>query len=732
MTTKSDQDWDAEVERFRVCLQDAKSSDMAVQAAWARLRQSYRAAYNAVAYPHGRNESLEPFPFWAAENIEEDILERVMRIEFSSSLATCLLSRLQTIASMSDLSIYTLILYFGNSFFIKGRLLMFRKRVHIFKRSTNDTWPFTEGYKRMLCDAATLKHKAPVHTTDIPARTMPPLFTESLLSILAPENPEFERRAEAKEHKASKSSKMGLTGIPMSRKRLQGSVRSFLTNAAGPVPAEDGRDSQQRPTYDSNENARTPEERASQSQGHDAASSSGANRISHQYHWTRNSDSVLPSIESDDFASEATTSVKDERLGSSPAFPKLLTPMSESITDAQGQMCKSSSRKRAIKDEGEYLDEGYPSKRVATADSKADLLLQARDWDDETVVFIMERLAVSKPDFAIVNCLEAKTEQIVLISEKQQTLLIPFKLGNGQRLLALVILIPVNSTGQVGKQGHIQFVNPACSKEDEDRELSRVAVEFLQILGRILPSYESDTEKWYFQSNHPCPNQFVEADGGPALCLAAMSIVGGPLKAPLALQTDWMFWRHIILSSFFPEDELVQLRTRNYLKERVKRQVRRGQGMANNPLGPERSDYGTVASCQHGSSAQDLLRQRMIHAENLLQIAKEASHILNDLTDYIYDARISANIGLEMAKLRRQEQSRSWENKQTVSECLREISQKMSEQRAQDPGLEEVGESIRSLKSRLEKIHELHHCLKTGRNLISQFRRDIGDAVASR
>lgn len=132
MVNKTGQEWDAEVARFRVCLQDAKSSDETVQAAWSRLRQSYRAAFNAIAYPHSGNKDLEPFPFWAAENIEEDILERVMRIEFSSSLATCLLSRLQTIASMSDLSIYILILYFGNSFFIKGRLLMFRKRVHNF------------------------------------------------------------------------------------------------------------------------------------------------------------------------------------------------------------------------------------------------------------------------------------------------------------------------------------------------------------------------------------------------------------------------------------------------------------------------------------------------------------------------------------------------------------------------------------------------------------------------
>lgn len=581
----------------------------------------------------------------------------------------------------------------------------------------------------MLCDAATLKHKAPVDTTEIPARTMPPLFTETLLSILAPENPEFEKRAGVKEHKAAKPSKTSLTGIPITKKGLKDSVQRLSINAVGPGSADDGRESQQRPAIDSNDSTHTVKEEASQSQGYDAMSSSP---IKHQPYWTRNSDSVLPSIESDAPASDATTSVKDEQLGSSPAFSKLLTPISESTTHAHDQKRKFSSRKRPVKDEDEYLNKDNPPKRIATANSKANLLLPSRDWDDETIVFIMERLAASRPDLAILNCWEAKSDRIVQKLEEQQVLLIPFKQINGQRLLALVTLFPVNDIGQAGKQGRIQFVNPACSKQDEDRELSWVAVEFLKILGRILPSYESNTEKWHFQSNHPCPKQSVEVDGGPALCLAAMSIVGGPLKAPLSLHTDWMFWRHIILSTFFPEDDLVQQYSKGYLKQRVERQVRRGQEMVNDSLGPERSSYATFASHQHFLSPRDLLQQRMVHAANFLQIGKEASHILNNLTDYTYDARISANIGLEMAKMRRQEQSRAMENKQTVLEHLREINQMLSEERGQKPGLEELDDSIRSLKSRLEEIYELHHCLKTGRDLISRFRRDIGDAVASR
>lgn len=729
----SDQEWNAEIEKFRISLQDAKSSDATVQAAWTQLRESYRSAFNAVANPNGRNEDLEPFPFWAAENIEEDVLERVLRIEFSSELATCLLPRMRSIASMSDLSMYILILYFGKSFFVKGRLPSFQKRVHIFKRSTSNRWPFTEGYKRMLCNAAS-KRKEAVDTTEIPARGILPLFTESFLSVLAPEIPEFERRAEMKEKKAARSKKTGLTGIPMSKKNLQNSAQSSSNSAVGLDPVKDDCDSVKKPTQDSNDNAQLPLQRSTQSEEHDALTSPEANCTSHQHRWARNSDSVLPSIESDSLTSEASKSAKLKKPSSSPSLPKLLTPISESTTHSHGQKCKSSSRKRPFKEEYEHLIEDSPPKRIATANSKADLLLQSRDWDDETIMVIMKRLAASRPnDFIILSCLEAGPRQISQKFEKQQILLIPFKLGNGQLILAVVTLIPVSDIGQAGKQGYIQFLNPACSKEEENEEFSRIAVEFLQLLVRILPGYDSNTEKWHFQQNHHCPNQLVDENGGLAICLAAMSIVGGPLKAPLAMQTDWMFWRHIILSSFFTEDASVQLRTKAYLKERVERQVRRGQDMVNNRLRPYIPDYGMFVSRQHVLSPQDFLRQRMAHAESLLQIAKEAFHILNNLTDYVYDARISANIDLDMAQLQRHEQqSRPMKKGEPVLDCLAKTSQLSKGQRAQSPGLQEMDDSIKCLNSRLEEVYDLHQCLKKGRDLISHFRRDIADAVANR
>lgn len=734
LTKTSDQKWNAEFEKFRICLQDAKSSDATVQAAWAQLRQSYRSVFSAIAYPNGRNENLEPFPFWAAENIEEDALERVLGIEFSSELATCHLSRMQSIAAMSDLSMYILILYFGSSFFVRGRLPSFQKRIHIFKRSTSKSWPFTEAYKRMLCNAAASKRKEAVDTTEIPARGMPPLFTESFLSVLAPENPEFERRAEVKGKKAAKSKKTDLTGIPMSKKCLQIPAQSSSTSAAGRDPVKDDWDTENRPTQDSNDNAQIAHQRSTQSEEHDAHTPSEANCTRHQHRLVRDSDSVLPSIESDSLTSEASGGAKVKKLSSPSSFPKLLIPISESLTQSDGQKGKFSSRKRPFKEKSEHLIEENPPKRIATAKSKADLLLQSRDWDDETIMVIMKRLAASRPnDFIILSCLEASSQQISQRFEKQQILLIPFKLGNGQLLLAVVTLIPVNDIRQAGKQGYIQFLNPACSREEQNEEFSRIAVGFLQLLGRILPGYDSNTEKWHFQQNHHCPNQLVDEDGGLAICLAAMSIVGGPLKAPLATQTDWMFWRHIILCSFFPEDASVQLRTKQYLNERVERQVRRGQEMVNNPLRPYISDYGMVVSRQHAFSPQDFLRQRMAHAKSLLQVAKEVFHLLNNLTDYVYDTRISANIGLDMAKLQRQEQlSRSMKKGEPVLECLAKISQLSKEQLAQTPGLEEIADSIKCLNSRLEEVYDLHQCLKKGRDLISHFRRDIADAVANR
>ncbi|KAJ4421401.1 hypothetical protein N0V82_003782 [Gnomoniopsis sp. IMI 355080] len=732
-TDQTHQEWNTEVERFRIALQDAEASDETIQTAWARLRQSYRDTFNAVAHPNRRNEDLEPFPFWAAENIEEDILERVMRIEFSSSLATCLFSRLQSIASLSGLSIFTLILYFGNSFFTKGRLLAFRKRVYIFERSTSDTWPFTEGYKGMLREA-TLTTKAPLDTTDIPSQNMRPLFSEKLLNILAPANPEFQRGEDKNETNIAESSKTALSGIPLSKKVLSKPSQSFIADTVEDSSVRNDQGSQQTVIQDSNYYApkRVAGQNAAQSQKDDSPLPIHHTGPDQQERSTRDCNSVLPSIESDYLVSGAPTSTPgSSKVSSAPGFSRLVTPVSQVTAHTLDGKRKSSSRKRHIKEEPNCASEINPSKRVDTATSKVDLL-QTMDWDDETIILVMKQIAAIIPnDFLLVNCLGTEPEQVFpQMGGKHQTLLIPFKLKTGQRLLAVVNLIPVNGVEQPIKKSCIQYLNPACRKEDAKEALPRISADFLPLLRGILRGHSPKSSKYVLQQVYSCINQIGNEDGGLALCLAAMSVVGGLLQPPLTAQKDWMFWRHIILSSFLPENKSLQLRTKVYLEERVERQVRQIQSMRVTSHDRERPDDEVQFSRQAVVSPQERLQQRNIHAQSLLQTAQEAGHLFYNLTDHIYQARISIKHSLDMAKLQREEQrGKTTLGAEPLSRSVSDEFQNNESQGDQSAELEKIEASIRVLQARLKQAYEVHQGVKMGRDLISHYRRDIVDAV---
>ncbi|KAJ4394537.1 hypothetical protein N0V93_003756 [Gnomoniopsis smithogilvyi] len=731
LTNTTRQAWNTEVDRFRIFIRDEEASDSTIRAAWARLRQSYRKTFNAVVYPYGRNEDLEPFSFWAAENIEEDILERVIRIEFSSSLTTCPLSRLQIIAARSDLSIYSLILYFGNSFFIKSRVDDFRKRIHVFKRSKSDTWPFTEGYKRMLCTAAALKNRAPIDTTEIPSRGMPSLFTERILNLLAPANPEFERPT-GKEKKSEVSNKKALSGIPLSKKVLVIPSQSVKENIVGGLSVVGDPCPQKTLLRESNDSL--PKQRA----GHSAANSQEnaprpllcSNSLSQRRRSTPVCDSILPSIESDEFPSGAPSSAYGSKKSSTYGFANLTTPMSHDPAPDLQERRMSSSRKHTIKEECDQASEENPSKRIDAANSKADLLMQVNDWDDQTVILIMKQLAAIRPyDFLVADCVEVGAEQVFSqIGGRRQTLLVPFKLKTGQRILAVVTFIDVSVVSAAAKQVYIQYLYPACRKEYENEQISCIVVDILQILEKILPGYNLSPDAWHFQHDFSSSYHLADHNGGLMLCLATMSVVGGgPLNAPLARQTDWLLWRHILLSIFFPEDKSVQLRTTNYLKEKVERNVHQVQSMS---PGHERFDGQKQVSQQVIMSPRTRLHQRGIHAQSLLQIAQEAGHILNKLRDHIDHARIAVKHSLDVAILQRDEQrSRLILKSEASSGGVSDEYQRNEWLKDHNAELEEIEASIKILRPKVKKARELQQCLKRGRGLISHYRRDIVDAI---
>lgn len=208
----TDEQWNNEVEAFRQVVENAGAFDGAIRPAWKKLRQNYAQKFNAtIACTSVSSTSLEPFPLWAAETFDEDILNRVLRVEFSDQLAQCdFLTLIRSTAAMADISMWHMILYFGTSIFSASRVKTLRKRKHMFKRDADGTtWPFTAAYKNMLRQTA-VKQSSSLNSTKIPCSDTSPIFTSSEFNYMAPSNPEFQLAPQEEGKKAQK----GITGIP--------------------------------------------------------------------------------------------------------------------------------------------------------------------------------------------------------------------------------------------------------------------------------------------------------------------------------------------------------------------------------------------------------------------------------------------------------------------------------------------------------------------------------------
>lgn len=207
-----DEQWNTEVQNFSQVIENTTSSAGEIRSAWEMLRQNYAKKFNATAaYPSSTSTTLEPFPLWAAGTFDDDILNRVLRVEFANQLAHCtFMSLFRSTAAMADVSMWHLILYFGMSIFSDSRVKALRKRIYVFTRDANGTtWPFTEAYKNMLRQAAT-KQRLALDTTTLPCCNTPPVFTSTDIFNLAP-NQEFQLRPQTK----VKSGETEVTGIPL-------------------------------------------------------------------------------------------------------------------------------------------------------------------------------------------------------------------------------------------------------------------------------------------------------------------------------------------------------------------------------------------------------------------------------------------------------------------------------------------------------------------------------------
>lgn len=236
----TDEQWTAEVQKFCIAMQGRQGTrltDATIQAAWKSLRQAYSNKFNAVITSTTSLGALEPFPFWAAENLETEDLERVLRVEFAHELSTAnYMPSINSAAVQAKISIWHLVLYFGQTLFSETRLYLIKKRLRVFMIDPEDsTWPFTNAYKAMLRHAVVTLNAPEIDTTSIPSAGGQVFFKTAHISKLAPANPEFSRGAhDVVAQLKHVQDTTGMTGIPLSKKNANRSMETgFLSS--GPV-----------------------------------------------------------------------------------------------------------------------------------------------------------------------------------------------------------------------------------------------------------------------------------------------------------------------------------------------------------------------------------------------------------------------------------------------------------------------------------------------------------------
>lgn len=215
----TNEQWAAEVQEFRTTVQ-GDHTDTIVTAAWKSLRQAYSNKFSAVISSTTPLETLEPFPFWASENLETEVLERVLRVEFAKHLSTAnYLPSINSSAAQAKISIWHLVLFFGESLFSETRLFLLKKRLRVFVIDPEDgTWPFTQAYKSMLRHAVVASTVPEIDTSSIPCAGGQVLFKTPQISGLATANPEFERQPQKRDVKSKHANGFGMTGIPLSKR----------------------------------------------------------------------------------------------------------------------------------------------------------------------------------------------------------------------------------------------------------------------------------------------------------------------------------------------------------------------------------------------------------------------------------------------------------------------------------------------------------------------------------
>lgn len=676
----SDEDWDVSFATFQSVIDNEASDERSIQLAWDVLRRDYRNKFNAKVSAHSPQQNEEPFGLWAAENLSDHTLEKVLCLVFRKELAECNhMTLLRSTAAKANTTVWHMLLYFGASMFSESLLGKVRKRLRVFdKDPVTGTSTFKAAYLKVL-QATARRTKMALDTTSVAALNAGRVFTSPDLNSMASANPEYDDPSTRKIAGATSNSQtqeQGPSQPPTNAVRNVLKPRSAevqKTKKPGTSASTQGRegglhlapagDETIKPSIESNIPDRQPDRAGtagscqlrSESEGQrsylpsvaplakpDTSGGTSTRRnpprkgrpgsMYVEINPSNTDENRLNDVEKavglDVKAESSTNSGPNRSAGEEPP-----TRVGSTIHCAPEMLQATSKRPLKAQDDEATTPRKDGNKRPNKTPTLSDLLDYGWAWDDKTVLTILKQLeATCHADYLVVDGMSDDNvntrKQLTGAAGMRGSLLVPLKLAAGQRLL---VVVELNRLGK-SEKGVLRYYDP-CGPPDEDAVTKYApAMKLTSLLSHVLPDRDLGPALW--KSEYcVCPELSCEQDSGLSICLQAMYAVG---DRPLPEAVDWMFWRHLMLGSFFPDDTALQLRVALYRRETVQKLIRKGQ-MSNGALVPQgrrvSSDIeylGTAAM-----NPVDRIECRADNAKKTIEVAHEGCRIFHNFQEQV-------------------------------------------------------------------------------------------------
>lgn len=324
--------------------------------------------------------------------------------------------------------------------------------------------------------------------------------------------------------------------------------------------------------------------------------------------------------------------------------------------------------KRRVKEE----DGAGPSKRLQIGSGRpaatvggtqrvpAHAFEKFQEWTDAITLQILSKLQeVRLEEVVVIDGMKSygpggHPPALTAADIRKGTILLPLKLSDGYRILAVLRLGVVSSHDlavEKPKQGTILFYDPAQSNGSEFLRGFQLAAQVAQLLAYILPSYDADPGAWDMQ-HCAMPKQQMRGSTSVALCLAAMCVVGSlPRMAQIPEDTDWTFWRHFILRCFYGSDESVRTQTDNFRLQLIQTLIRQGQVRGRTPEYKYEADDEIECVGHTTTDPMQRITHRDTNAQRLFQMVHQSHIICLDLMNHVDRGMASLRITLDKSCL---------------------------------------------------------------------------------